>query len=759
MWRFESHRGKGWRWRPAPWFLLLASSVLLSTLAVPLFAGVFGTLRGIVHDRQHHPIADAVILVQAKTADWKKEATSDEQGRFQIDLVPAGEYTIRITKAGFRDSLGELTVVADTAPLLHFPLELASVSEQVEVKESTGEVDASSSALPTTLTRGLIDLTPGATRTNSLEFITAFTPGAYMVHDQLHVRGGHQVSWLIDGVPVPNSNIASNVGPQFDPKDIDVVEIQRGGYSAEYGDRTFGAFNVIPRSGFERDREVEVAATYGSYRSTDSQISFGDHTDRFAYYASLSGNRTDVGLMPPVLEVLHDDNYGTSAFTSLIWNATPNDQLRLVASARADFFEVPNTPHAEAAAVRNSERERDAFLNFSWVHTVSPGVLLTVAPFYHWNHSALDGSGTDQEQPVVPTDHLNSHYEGGLLTLALTKGRHNARFGLYGFAEQDDQFFGAFTPSDPSQAFSETAHTAGGLVAAFAEEQFRATSWLTLNAGLRLTHFGGGVSEDHADPRLGAALRVPRLNWVFRAFYGRYYQAPPLETLSGPLLAFVTDQGAQFLPLHGERDEQREFGLTIPLYGFTFDFSNFQTHARNFFDHDVLANSNIFFPLTIERARIHGWEATARSPKLARSLELFLTYSNQSVEGAGVVTGGLLSDPGQLCHGGGFCYLDHDQRNTLTTGFRTSLPWRMAASATLSYGSGFLDGEGPAHLPAHTEFSLSLSKAFGESLRVSFTAQNLSDSRYLIDNSNTFGGTHWNYPRQFMGELRWRFHY
>ena len=44
-----------------------------------------------------------------------------------------------------------------------------------------------------------------------------------MVHDQLHVRGGHQVTWAIDGVPVPNTNIASNVGPQFDPKDIDYV--------------------------------------------------------------------------------------------------------------------------------------------------------------------------------------------------------------------------------------------------------------------------------------------------------------------------------------------------------------------------------------------------------------------------------------------------------------------------------------------------------------------------------------------------------
>jgi len=473
----------------------------------------------------------------------------------------------------------------------------------------------------------------------------------------------------------------------------------------------------------------------------------------------VSGNRTDVGLMTPIPGVLHDNNNGVSAFTSLIYNATASDQLRFVASARADFFQVPNTQDAQLAGLRNAQRERDAFANLSWIHTFHPGVLLTVAPFYHWNHSAFDGLGTDADQTVTPTDHLNSHYEGALVSLAVTQGRHNARFGVYGFAQQDDQFFGLLDPADPSTALSQLSPSNGGLFSAFAEDQFRLTNWLMLNGGLRTTHFSGGVTEDKIDPRVGAALRVPKLNWVFRGFYGRYYQAPPLQTVSGPLLELALGQGFAFLPLHGERDEQREFGVTIPFRGSTLDFTNFQTHALNFFDHDVLANSNIFFPLTIERARIHGWEATARSPRIAGLIDLYLSYSNQSVEGAGVITGGLLSNPGQLCDGGGFCYLDHDQRNTLSAGFRASLPWRAFASGNLGYGSGFLDGGGPQHLPSHTEFSFSLGKSFGESLRVSFTAQNASDSRYLIDNSNTFGGTHWNYPRQFAGEVRYRFHY
>ena len=85
---------------------------------------------------------------------------------------------------------------------------------------------------PTTvIDREEILQTPGASRTNSLAMITDYTPGAYVTHDQLHIRGGHQVSWLIDGVPIPNTNIASNLGPQIDPKDIDMLEAQRGSYS------------------------------------------------------------------------------------------------------------------------------------------------------------------------------------------------------------------------------------------------------------------------------------------------------------------------------------------------------------------------------------------------------------------------------------------------------------------------------------------------------------------------------------------------
>jgi outer membrane receptor protein involved in Fe transport len=345
---------------------------------------------------------------------------------------------------------------------------------------------------------------------------------------------------------------------------------------------------------------------------------------------------------------------------------------------------------------------------------------------------------------------------GGVVSLGVTRGRHNARAGFQVFGQRDNQFFGLGVPGSLT-TLSQRQTLWGNTEAIFLEDQFRVTHWLTLNGGVRLTHFGGGLSENAADPRIGAAVRIPKLGWVGRAFWGRYYQAPPLLTVNGPVIESAIQQGFGFLPLHGERDEQREFGLTIPLAGWTVDVAQFRTGARNFFDHDALGNSNIFFPLTIDRARIHGWESTITSPVVAGRAQFHFAYSHQYVEGRGGVNGGLTEfTPPET---NDYYFLDHDQRDTLSSGLNFTFPWKIWSAVNVNYGSGFLDEDGPAHLAAHTTFDLSFGKTFGENWSLRVTGLNLANHHYLLDNSNTFGGTHFANPREIAIQLRYRFRY
>ncbi len=490
-------------------FLLLMAFAFVSQLAS---GAIFGDLRGVIHDPAHRPVEKANITLRAFSSEYQRTENSNSEGGFEFSAVPVGEYRVKVTHEGFGPVQQAVIVVSGSAPVLHFEFRLAEAKQAIDVSANM-ETATPESFTPTTLvSRSDIDRTPGADQTNSLRMITSYVPGAYITHDLLHVRGGHSVSWLIDGVPVPNTSISSNVGAQFDPKDIDYLEVQRGSYSAEYGDRTYGVFNVVPRSGFERNNEAQLVMTFGSFHQTNDQLSFGSHTAKFAYYVGLNGNRSDYGLQTPGPAVVHDRGDGFGGFGSLIYNQSSKDQFRLIAALRRDDYQIPNGADDQANGVRDLDQERDGLVNFSWVRTTAPGVLFTVSPFYHFNRANYIGGPND---PGLSTlDKLDTQYGGAQVTLSAISKRNNVRVGVYGYGEHDRRFFGLTATDGSNLALQEQVNPSGGQVALFLEDRFKVNSWLTMNGGIRLTHFKGSIAENAADPRLGAALRVPKLNWV-----------------------------------------------------------------------------------------------------------------------------------------------------------------------------------------------------------------------------------------------------
>ncbi|HEY4978004.1 MAG TPA: TonB-dependent receptor [Candidatus Acidoferrum sp.] len=743
-------------------FSLLAAGAMLCAGA--LLATIFGSVRGIVHDQQHRPIPNVEVVLKARNSDYSQRAQTNAEGEFHFDSVPVGEYTVTTTKFGFTSLEQSITVLSGSAPILHFEVQVATQAQTVTVTSDAPPAQTESITPTTLVTREEIASTPGASRSNSLAMITDYVPGAYYTHDQLHVRGGHQVSWLIDGVSIPNTNIASNLGPQIDPKDIDVLESQRGSYSADYGDRTYGVFNIAPRTGFERNNEAELILTAGNFYQTDDQLNFGSHTNKLAYYASLDGSRTNLGLQTPTSAVIHDQANGFGAFASLTYNVDSANQLRLVTQLRRDYYQVPFDPNDPALTpgtyLKDFNRESDAYVLFSWVHSFNPGLVLNVSPYYHYN--GVDYGSRPQDFPSATTQNVSAKYAGGQAVLSWIAKRNNLRAGVTGFGQSADQYFQlVYTDGSVPQPITDHSSLTGSLTAVFVEDQLKATSWLTLSAGVRQTHFSGGVTENSTDPRVGVSLRIPKLNWVFRGFYGHFYQAPPLVTLSGPALAQITEsQQLNFVPLYGERDEEHQFGVTIPFRGWTLDADTFLTRAKNFFDHNNLNNSNVFFPVTIQGARINAWELTLRSPNILKRGHVYLTYSNQFALSFGCVTGGLIGPCDSPPPGYG--PLDHDQRNTLHIGGSVNLPWHAFASTDVYYASGFTNGDASIpgdHLQPHTTFDMTIGKEFGERFSLSLTGLNIANRRVLLDNSFTFGGTHYNNPREIFAQVRYRFHY
>ncbi len=508
--------------------IFVLAACVVATCSNPVRAEIFGNVQGIVHDPQHRPIQDAAVDLKAQHSDYMQHQKTNDNGEFNFSAVPLGEYTVTVTATGFQSQVQNFTLISGTSPVLHFPMALASVNENTVV---TGEPVSATmeSVTPTTLlSREDIQQTPGADRTNSMAMITNYVPGSYVTHDQLHIRGGHQVSWLIDGVPIPNTNIASNVGPQFDPKDIDYFEVQRGSYDADYGDRTYGVFNVVPRTGFERDKECDLVASFGNFYQTNDQLSCGGHTKRFAYYGSFNGNRSNLGLQPPTPQVIHDAENGLGGFGSLIFNLNPKNQFRLVVSSRKDYYQIPIstgqineidgvpgaiyiTPNPPGTFQMDGEQEADTFVNFTWVRTLSPNALLTVSPLFHYNSANYNSNPHDFPTSTTDDRSLHVRWRPGD-SFSGTVARNTMSGGFYGFYQHDNQLFGVLFNDGSATNFQDREIVNGGLQEFWFEDKFKATSWLTLSGGARQSHFGGTISENATSPRAGISIRVPKVN-------------------------------------------------------------------------------------------------------------------------------------------------------------------------------------------------------------------------------------------------------
>ncbi|MGA3082673.1 MAG: TonB-dependent receptor, partial [Terracidiphilus sp.] len=687
-----------------------AFAAILFAVSIPALANVFATVHGVVHDPQHRPIAGAQVALRAADSAFALRAITGADGTFELPPAPIGVYRLEVTAPGFGPVTLPLTLASGTNPVVHVPLAVATETQTVTVEGLASSVSDLDSVTPTTLiTRAEIDQTPGASRTIGMEMITDYVPGAYMTHDMLHMRGGHQTGWLIDGTAIPNTKIASNVGPQIDPKDIDAVETQRGSYAADVGDRTYGVFNVLPRNGFERDRQGELLLTGGNLGTGEAQLSLGDHSEKNAWYTSFAGSRSNYGLAPPIAAIYHDATNSQSGFVSLIRNQTPKDQLRLNAQYRQDYFDVPYDPNANdweqeppdgylSAGFRDAQTERDSFVIANWVHTLSPKAIFSIAPFYHFNQANYDSLASDT--PVSTTWHQGSNYGGAQTDAHLEVGPNSFSAGLYSFYQAENDLFGVVdNTTTPSTIYGPDSKTANaGLVEFYLADHLRLGRYITLLGGERFSIYRAWLNESAIYPRIGATVEIPRLHWVLRGFYGHFFQPAPILTVSSSVLNYASQQPAgenDFTPIPSERDEEHQFGIQIPYRGWLLDVANVKNRVNNFLDHSNLGESSMYFPIAVDGALVRAWELTLRSPELARLGQFHLTYSNQIAEQRGNIIGGFTcsvpNDP--ACDlGPNYTPVDHDQRQTLNTGFTANLPLKTWFSTNVYYGSGFSNG-------------------------------------------------------------------
>ena len=94
-------------------------------VALSAWGAVVGSVRGVIHDPQHRPVANAMVMIKAKNSDWGATMNSEANGEFVFNAVPLGEYTVSVSGTGFEQTQQDVLVASGSEPVLHFALNVA----------------------------------------------------------------------------------------------------------------------------------------------------------------------------------------------------------------------------------------------------------------------------------------------------------------------------------------------------------------------------------------------------------------------------------------------------------------------------------------------------------------------------------------------------------------------------------------------------------------------------------------------------------
>lgn len=242
-----------WRWsRP------LILCLLLGTVLLPpaLRAQTTSTLEGTVTDHQGLAISGAEVSVAADTLAVSKKTTTDANGNYQIALLPAGIYTVTVSRSGFSTEIFKgLEITLNRTVRFNASLEVGAVQQRVEVSAEIPLLDTTSSSEGATIVPSQIVDMPLNGR-NYLDLMQ-LVPGV-AINRQADLNSdnatpvlgerANNTGFLIDGQSNQNE-LAGGPAAQFNQDTIAEFQVITTGYKAEFGHASGGVVNVITKSG------------------------------------------------------------------------------------------------------------------------------------------------------------------------------------------------------------------------------------------------------------------------------------------------------------------------------------------------------------------------------------------------------------------------------------------------------------------------------------------------------------------------------
>jgi outer membrane receptor for ferrienterochelin and colicins len=251
------------------WFLICSMSLVAQSTTVSGKILSEGT-----------PVAFASVLIESP--EFRKGASTNEQGEFEIKAVPFGEYTLKVSSVGYK-ALSQPLTVNESASRLN-PIELTQDRlnlDQVVVSATRNELDRKEAPVVVSVIQPELF---SATQSFSVSEVLNYQPGLRVETNcqncgftQVRINGleGSYSQILINSRPI-FSALNSVYGLEQIPVNIiDRVEVVRSGGSALFGSNAIaGTINIITKDPIENSWQVGSNFSLIDGSTPDNNITF-----------------------------------------------------------------------------------------------------------------------------------------------------------------------------------------------------------------------------------------------------------------------------------------------------------------------------------------------------------------------------------------------------------------------------------------------------------------------------------------------------
>ena len=236
-----------------------------------------GDIVGRVMDGSGAVLPGATVTVENTGTRDVRTTITTETGDYVVNLLPIGNYVVRIELQGFQTQESRLALRSGERIRVEGRLQLGSVTETVQVTAETPLLQTDSATMSTLVTETevqdlpvngrnfirLIQLVPGANEGASNALSSGNRPDDRRQTSSVSINGAgdNQNNMLIDGMD-NNERAIGTIGVRPSMDAIAEVRVQTNNYAAEVGRTAGGVVNLLTKSG----TNVLHGSAYGFFR-------------------------------------------------------------------------------------------------------------------------------------------------------------------------------------------------------------------------------------------------------------------------------------------------------------------------------------------------------------------------------------------------------------------------------------------------------------------------------------------------------------